>query len=79
MSAKSTKKARAGVAMKSHYDFSRAKRGRFPGLAGAHAVFLDDELWQHFGSDEAVIAALGNVIAATKLVRSPKKRARRAA
>jgi hypothetical protein len=42
-------------------DFSHAIRpNRYAALRGAfkHAVFLDDELWQHFGSEERVLEAL---------------------
>jgi hypothetical protein len=42
-------------------DFSRAIRpNRYANLRGAfaHAVFLDRELWDHFGSEEKVIEAL---------------------
>jgi hypothetical protein len=42
-------------------DFSRAIRpNKLAALRGdfKHAVFLDKELWQHFGSDERVLEAL---------------------
>jgi hypothetical protein len=42
-------------------DFSRAIRpNRYANLRGAfrHAVFLDQGLWEHFGSEERVIEAL---------------------
>lgn len=42
-------------------DFSRGVRpNRFAALRGdfRHAVFLDQELWEHFGSEEKVIQAL---------------------
>jgi hypothetical protein len=42
-------------------DFSRAIRpNRYANLRGAfgHAVFLDRELWEHFGSEEKVLEAL---------------------
>ena len=42
-------------------DFSRAIRpNRYANLRGAfkHAVFLDRQLWEHFGSEEKVIEAL---------------------
>ena len=42
-------------------DFSNAIRpNRYAGLRGEfrHAVFLDQDLWSHFGSEERVIEAL---------------------
>lgn len=42
-------------------DFSRAIRpNKLAALRGEfkHAVFLDKELWQHFGSEERVLDAL---------------------
>jgi hypothetical protein len=42
-------------------DFSGAIRpNRYANLRGAfqHAVFLDRDLWEHFGSEERVIEAL---------------------
>jgi hypothetical protein len=42
-------------------DFSRAIRpNRYANLRGAfqHAVFLDRDLWAHFGSEQKVIEAL---------------------
>ena len=42
-------------------DFSRAIRpNRYANLRGAfaHAVFLDPELWAHFGSEQRVLEAL---------------------
>ena len=42
-------------------DFSKAVRpNRLAGLRGEfeHAVFLDAELWEHFGSEERVLEAL---------------------
>jgi hypothetical protein len=42
-------------------DFSRAiKPNRYAALRGTfqHAVFLDRELWDHFGSEERVLEAL---------------------
>jgi hypothetical protein len=42
-------------------DFSGAIRpNRYANLRGAfeHAVFLDRELWEHFGSEERVLEAL---------------------
>ena len=42
-------------------DFSRGIRpNRMAGLRGdfKHAVFLDRELWEHFGSEERVLEAL---------------------
>jgi hypothetical protein len=42
-------------------DFSRAIRpNRYANLRGAfeHAVYLDRELWEHFGSAEKVVEAL---------------------
>ena len=42
-------------------DFSRAiQPNRYANLRGAfaRAVFLDRELWEHFGSEERVIEAL---------------------
>jgi hypothetical protein len=42
-------------------DFSRGIRpNRFANLRGEfkHAVFLDRDLWEHFGSEERVIEAL---------------------
>ena len=42
-------------------DFSRAIRpNRYANLRGAfqHAVFVDRDIWAHFGSDERIIEAL---------------------
>lgn len=42
-------------------DFSQAIRpNRYAALRGGfkHAVFLEPELWEHFGSEERVIEAL---------------------
>lgn len=42
-------------------DFAQGIRpNRYAGLRGAfkHAVFLDPELWAHFGSEEKVLEAL---------------------
>ncbi len=50
MSAKSTKKAKRASQMREHYDFRRAKRGRFPDLAGAHVVVVSPAIWKHLGA-----------------------------
>ena len=42
-------------------DFSRAIRpNRYANLRGAfqHAVFVDRDIWAHFGSDERILEAL---------------------
>jgi hypothetical protein len=51
----------ASLAEMPEVDFSRAIRpNKLAGLRGdfKHAVFLDKELWQHFGSEERVLEAL---------------------
>lgn len=62
MNAKTTKKAKRASGMRDHYDFRRAKRGRFPDLAGGHVVVVAPDVWDHFGSDAAVLAALRGLV-----------------
>ena len=50
-------------------DFSQAVRpNRYANLHGdfAHAVFLERELWEHFGSEERVLEALRLLVALGK-------------
>jgi hypothetical protein len=47
-------------------DFSRAIRpNRYANLRGAfqHAVFVDREIWEHFGSEERILEALRLLVA----------------
>ena len=79
MSAKSTKKADRERPMREHYDFSEAKRGRFPDLAGAHLVLVAHDVWTYFGSERAVLAALRGLVRKAKPRKARTRRARRAA
>ena len=50
-------------------DFSRGIRpNRYAGLRGEfkHAVFLDRELWEHFGSEDKVLEALRLLVSIAK-------------
>jgi hypothetical protein len=79
MNAKTTKKPKRASGMRDHYDFRRAKRGRFPDLAGGHVVFVGADVWEHFGSDAAVLTALRGLVELAKPSKTRKGRARRAA
>jgi hypothetical protein len=65
--------------MRAHYDLEKSRPNpyavRWP--QGAHAVVVDDEVWNHFGSVEAVQEALRLVIAIRELAKVPKARSRR--
>ena len=55
-------------------DFSRAIRpNRYANLRGdfRHALFLDQELWEHFGSEERIIEVLRTLVALGKGTGSP--------
>lgn len=46
-------------------DFSQGMRpNRYANLRGQfeHAVFLDEDLWRHFGSEETVLQVLRSVV-----------------
>jgi hypothetical protein len=54
-------------------DFSRGIRpNRYANLRGdfKQAVFLDRELWDHFGSEEEVLAALRALVEAARHVKA---------
>lgn len=58
---KMTEPSAESVAELPEQDFSGAIRpSRYANLRGdfQHAVFLDKELWEHFGSEERVLEAL---------------------
>jgi hypothetical protein len=74
VSAKNTKRAKPREGMRAHYDFSSAKRGRFPDLAGGHVVVLDDAVWRHFGSEASVLEALRSVVASSKHVKASARK-----
>lgn len=60
------------------YDWTKARRGRWAGrLRTAHAVLLAPALYEEFGSEEAVVAALEAVVRLREAV--PAKKRRRAA
>jgi uncharacterized DUF497 family protein len=73
---KETKKAERAPEMREHYDFSRAKRGRFPDLVGGHVVTVSPELWKHFGSEAAVVSALEEIAVGAKPPPAPKRKRR---
>jgi hypothetical protein len=55
-------------------DFTHGIRpNRYANLRGdfAHAVFLDRELWEHFGSEERVLEALRLLVERAKERREP--------
>jgi len=61
------------------YDWSRATRGRWAGrLRTAKVVLLRPEIYELFGSDEAINEALA-VVAQLREVVAPRKRRARAA
>jgi hypothetical protein len=61
------------------YDWTRARRGRWAGrLRTAKVVLLRPEIYELFGSDEAINAALAAVAQLRDIVR-PRKRRDRAA
>jgi len=61
------------------YDWSRAKRGRWAGrLRTAKVVLLRPEIYELFGSDEAINAALVAVAQLRDIVVPRKRRARAA-
>jgi len=62
------------------YDWSRAPRGRWAGrLRTAKVVLLRPEIYELFGSDEAINAALAAVAELRDLVVVPRRRRTRAA
>jgi hypothetical protein len=62
------------------YDWSRARRGHWAGrLRTAKLVLLRPEIYELFGSDEAVNAALAAVAQLRDIVVVPRKRRARAA
>lgn len=62
------------------YDWTRARRGHWAGrLRTAKAVLLRPEIYEQFGSDEAVNAALAAVVRLRETVAPIRKRRRRAA
>jgi len=61
------------------YDWSRARRGHWAGrLRTARAVLVQPEIYEQFGSDAAVNAALAAVVRLREAI-APTKRRRRAA
>ena len=61
------------------YDWSRARRGRWAGrLRTAKVVLLRPEIYELFGSDEAINAALAAVAQLREAVMPRKRRARAA-
>lgn len=62
------------------YDWSRARRGRWAGrLRTAKVVLLRPEIYELFGSDEAINVALATVAQLRDLVVAPRRRRARAA
>lgn len=62
------------------YDWSRARRGRWAGrLRAAKVVLLRPEIYELFGSDEAINAALAAVAQLRDMVVVPRRRRARAA
>lgn len=56
------------------YDWSKARRGRWAGkLRTPHVAFIRPELWEHFGSSDAINDALATLIKLGQ-VAAPKKR-----
>jgi hypothetical protein len=73
------KKRRPPETSLARYDWSRARRGRWAGrLRTAKVVLLRPEIYELFGSDEAINAALAAVAQLRDVVR-PRKRRDRAA
>lgn len=61
------------------YDWSRARRGHWAGrLRTAKVVLLRPEIYELFGSDEAINAALAAVAQLREIVAPRKRRARAA-
>lgn len=74
-----TKSARASEISLDRYDWTQARRGHWAGrLRTAKAVLLRPGIYEQFGSDEAVNAALAAVVQLRDAV-PPRKRRRRAA
>jgi hypothetical protein len=72
MSPRSNEPSGESLAEIPEVDFSDAIRpNRYANLRGdfRHAVFLDPELWEHFGSAEEVEAALRSLVEASKHMR----------
>ncbi len=65
--------------MRENYDFRRAKRGRFPDLAGAHVVVVSPAIWKHFGTEARVIAALEELAGGARPAKARRRRQRHAA
>ena len=56
------------------------QRGRYAHLATgvmAHAVIVDADLWEHFGSAKSVNAALRAFVEATRLIEADRKGSRK--
>lgn len=61
------------------YDWTRARRGRWAGkLRTAKAVLLKPELYEEFGSDQAVTAALEAVVRLRDSIKPRRGRGRAA-
>ena len=61
------------------YDWTRARRGYWAGrLRTAKVVLLPPEIYEQFGSDEAVNAALAAVVRLREAIRPARKRRRAA-
>lgn len=62
------------------YDWSRARRGHWAGrLRTPKTVMLSPDLYDRFGSDEAIVKTLEAALQLRDAVPAPKKRGRRAA
>ena len=74
------KKTKPAETSLDRYDWSLARRGRWAGrLRTAKAVLLSPEIYEQFGSDAAVNAALLAVAQLRAAIPAPPKRRRRAA
>ena len=71
-----TKRARPAETSLERYDWSKARRGRWAGRVETPRVaFIRPELWDHFGSNEAINEALEALV---RLGDAVKPRSRRA-
>jgi len=69
-----TKRARPSETSLERYDWSKARRGRWAGKLGTPRVaFIRPELWEHFGSNEAINEALEALVRLGEAV-APRRR-----
>ena len=74
------KKSKAPETALDRYDWTQARRGHWAGrLRTAKTVLLRPEIYEQFGSDEAVNAALAAVVCLREAVPAPRKRRSRTA